>query len=87
MLASMAIAPVDIVLARKPKTSAAPPPVARAADPERRALIEEIESMEGVALTQAPMLFRLVLICGAAICGGVGGGVVLGVADLLGRLV
>ena len=78
---------MDIVFARKPKTSAAPPPAARAADPDFQALIEEIERMEGVALSQAPALFRLVLICGAAICAGAGGGLVLGAADLIGRLI
>ena len=91
MLASIAMDPMEFAFSCEPVACATPAALrstdTRVADPEHEALIRQIESVEGAPLGRTPMLFRLVLLCGGVICAGAGGGLVLGVADLLGRLV
>jgi hypothetical protein len=86
MLASVAMEPMEFAFPRRP-VAPAMPTASELVDPERQALIAEIESVEGAALGRAPLLFRLVLLCGGAICAGAGGGLVLGVADLVRRII
>jgi hypothetical protein len=86
MLASIAMDPMEFAFPHTPVASAAPIGC-WIADPEKEALIEQIQSIEGATLRRAPLTFQLVLLCGGAICAAAAGGLVLGVADLIGRLV
>lgn len=86
MLAAIAMEPMEFVFPRKPDAAATLNAVSTV-DSERRALIEEIEGIEGATLGEAPMLFRLVLLCGGGICAGASGAMALGLADLFGRLI
>lgn len=86
MLATIALEPIHFAPAMRACPSAvASVPVA--IDAERQALIDEIRSVEGAPVDTAPLLFRLVMICGGAICLGAGGGLFLGVADLVGKVI
>lgn len=87
MLASVAIDPIRFAFASAEPTAPAPAKTPRSVSPQQMALIEEIESIEGVALAQSPMLFRFVVLCGSIICAGASGGLILGVADLVGRMI
>lgn len=86
MLASVAMEPMEFAFPWRP-VAPATPIASEVVDAERRALIAEIESVEGAALGRAPVLFRLVLLCGGAMVAGAGGGLVLGAADLVGRII
>lgn len=87
MLASVAIDPIQFAFAAAEPTAPAPVKAPRSVSPEQMALIEEIKSIEGVVLTQSPMLFRFVVLCGSIICVGASGGLILGVADLVARMI
>jgi len=87
MLASVAIDPIQFAFASAELTAPAPVKVPQSTSPEQTALIEEIRSIEGVALAQSPMLFRFVVLCGGIICAGASGGLILGAADLIGRMI
>ncbi len=86
MLASVAMEPMEFAVPWRP-VAPATPTASEVVDLERLAMIAEIESVEGAALDRAPILFRLVLLCGGAIVAGAGAGLVLGVADLAGRII
>ena len=86
MLATIALEPIHFAPAMRVRAPMAES-VPVAVDAERQALIDEIRSVEGAPVETAPLLFRLVMVCGGAICLGAGGGLFLGVADLLGKVI